>query len=345
MTERTDYSDPIYHDEDAARAHFEALRWEGGVPVCAHCGVVGEASKIERDEANAKAQKKAGKKVQRKGLYHCRACGKQFTATMGTIYEDSHIPLHKWMYATLLMQESKKGISALQLQRTLGLGSYRSAWYLAMRIREGMDQTSAGGLPPLGGEGKVLEADETYYGNVKEPRRTKKDGAPFAADTYRGRNRGPANKRPVVAVLERGGKARVFHVGNANRETVDAILHANADKASRLMTDQSHLYKTIGKEFASHETVNHSEDEFIRGDVYTNTVEGFFSVFKRGMRGVYQHCDEKYLNLYVKEFEFRHNHRVALGYSDKERATLAVKGVVGKRLTLRPAKVQQGPAS
>jgi hypothetical protein len=335
---------PIYQDDEAARLHFEGLRWEGGIPVCAHCGVIGDAVLVQQDEARAAERKKAGKKVARAGLYYCRACTKTFTATTGTVFEDSHIPMRHWLWGMHLMQSSKKGISAKQLQREFGFGSYRTAWFFAMRLREAADETSSSDLPPLGGEGAVLEADETYYGNVKDPSNVRADGKPFVSDTVKGRNRGPANKRPIVAVLERGGKARVFHVGNANKETVDAILHANASKASRLHTDQSHLYKTIGKEFAAHETVNHGDDEYVRGDVTTNSVEGFFSVFKRGMRGVYQHCDEKYLNRYVKEFEFRHNHRVALGYDDKERAALAIKGAVGKRLTLRPLKGKQAAA-
>jgi len=339
-----DLTSPIYSDDEAARLHFEALRWEGGVPVCFHCGVVGEAALVERDEAKAAARKKAGKKVQRPGLYYCRACDGQFTATMGTVFEDSHIPMRKWLLAMHLMNSSKKGISALQLQRNLALGSYRTAWFMAHRIREAMGP--AGNEPPLGGEGMVIEADETYFGKTTEQPTVRKDGKPFMADRPegKGKNRGTAGKRSVVALMERGGKVRTFHVGNADKSTVAQILAAAADARSRLHTDESHLYKGADRMFASHETVNHGAKEYARGDVTTNSVEGFFNVFKRGMTGVYQHCDEKYLQRYLIEFEWRHNHRQKLGYTDKERAALAIKGAVGKRLTLRHPKVQQAPA-
>lgn len=342
-----DLTSPIYSDDEAARLHFEALRWEGGVPVCFHCGVIGEAALVERDEAKAAARKKAGKKVQRPGLYYCRACDGQFTATMGTVFEDSHIPMRKWLLAMHLMNSSKKGISALQLQRNLGLGSYRTAWFMAHRIREAMGPLT-NKEPPLGGEGQVIEADETYYGNTKERPTLRKDGKPFMADrddvSAKSRNRGPAGKRPVIALMERGGKVRTFHVANAAKSTVARILNENVARESRLHTDESHLYKGADRAFASHETVNHTRKEYARGDVTTNSVEGFFNVFKRGMTGVYQHCDEKYLQRYLIEFEWRHNHRQKLGYTDKERAALAVKGSVGKRLTLRMPKGQQAPA-
>jgi hypothetical protein len=332
-----DLTSPIYSDDEAARLHFEALRWDGGVPVCFHCGVIGDAALVERDETKATERKKAGKKVQRAGLYYCRACGGQFTATMGTVFEDSHIPMRKWLLAMHLMNSSKKGISALQLQRNLGLGSYRTAWFMAHRIREAM--APLGEEPPLGGEGVVLEADETYYGPKAEKPTTKADGTPFSK-----RGGGPRGLRPVVALMERGGKVRTFHVGNADKSTVAHILAAAADKRSRLHTDESHLYRGADRMFASHETVNHSNKEYARGDVTTNSVEGFFNVFKRGMSGVYQHCDEKYLQRYLIEFEWRHNHRQKLGYSDKERAALAIKGAVGKRLTLRSPKGHQTAA-
>jgi transposase-like protein len=334
---KTDPAHPMFHNDDAARAHLEKLLWPEG-PVCPHCGVVDEATKLKG-------------KAHRAGLYNCRACDEQFTVTIGTIFEDSKIPLHKWVLGMHTMAASKKGVSAKQLERQLGLGSYRTAWFMAMRIREALrmepmarggphNPTGKGGK--MGGPGKVVEADETYFGNLKEPSKVRADGKPFRADnpdhpTKRG-GRGPANKRSVVALVERGGSSRVFHVGNADGETVAKILRDNVHPETRLHTDEAHIYKTIGKEFAAHETVKHSEDEYVRGDVTTNSVEGFFGVFKRGMRGVYQHCDEKYLQRYVTEFEFRYNTREKLGFTDGERAAIAIKNTAGKRLMLRRPK-------
>jgi transposase-like protein len=313
----------IYTDDEAAREHLEKLLWPDG-PVCPHCGTVDEATLMKG-------------KSHRPGLYNCRACDKPFTVTVGTIYERSHIPLHKWVYATHLMTSSKKGISAAQLHRMLGFGSYRTAWFMAHRIREAMKGSS--GADPLGGEGKVVEADETYFGNVENPSTMKKDGTPFYRDRPRHGGKRPsygtANKRIVIALVERGGKARTFHVAEANQSVVSRILAENAARESRLHTDESHLYKRVSHWFAAHESVKHSDDEYVRGDVHNNSCEGFFNVFKRGMTGVYQHCGEHYLARYLVEFEFRHNTRTKLGVNDKERATLAIKGAQGKRLTLR----------
>lgn len=328
----TDLTAPMFTDDEAARLHFEALRWEGGVPVCFHCGTVGDAVLVARDEERAAKQKKAGKKVARDGLYYCRACRGQFTATMGTVYEDSHIPMRKWLLATHLMNASKMGMPALQLQRMLGIGSYRTAWFMAMRIREGMTDNGADG--PLGGEGKVVEADETYYGKIDGPAPTKTTaGKAFT----RGGRSGPSGKRPVVALVERGGKVRAFHVGNATKEVVAKIVTENVDAASRLHTDESRLYGGSNAHVATHETVHHASGEYVRGDVHSNTVEGFFGGFKRSM-ATYTHCREKYLARYVREAEFRYNTRTKLGFSDKGRAALAIKGTVGKRLTLRIPK-------
>jgi transposase-like protein len=323
----------IYTDDEAARAHLEALLWPDG-PVCPHCGVIDEATLLK------------GKST-RPGVYNCRACDKPFTVTVGTIYERSHIPLHKWVYATHLMTASKKGISAAQLHRMLGFGSYRTAWFMAHRIREAMKGSSGKG--PLGGEGKVLEADETYFHKIENPSDLRADGKPFRTGTTKqGRKYkkyGPANKRAVVVLCERGGKARTFHVAEANRETLEKILNANASLDSSLHTDESHLYKRFGARFKMHESVNHSQDEYVRGDVTSNSAEGFFNVFKRGMTGVYQHCGESYLHRYLIEFEFRHNTRTKLGVNDKERAALAIKGAQGKRLTMRLPSASQTPIS
>jgi transposase-like protein len=221
----------IYSDDEAARKHLESLLWPDG-PVCPHCGVVDEATLMKG-------------KTTRAGLYNCRACDKPFTVTVGTIYERSHIPLSKWVYATHLMTCSKKGISAAQLHRMLGFGSYRTAWFMAHRIREAMKGSS--GTAPMGGEGKIVEADETYFHKVEVPSELRHDGTPFMKDrpdaSRRSRNRGPSNKRPIVVLVERGGNARAFHVAEANRDTVERILHANVSKESRLHTDESHIYK------------------------------------------------------------------------------------------------------
>lgn len=305
----------IYTDDEAAREHLESLLWPDG-PVCPHCGTVDEATLMKG-------------KSHRPGLYNCRACDKPFTVTVGTIYERSHIPLHKWVYATHLMTASKKGISAAQLHRMLGFGSYRTAWFMAHRIREAMKGSS--GKAPMGGGGKVVEADETYFHKVENPSDIRSDGKPYST-----KGMGPQNKRPVIVLVERGGKARTFHVAEANRDAIEKILAQNVARDTRLHTDQSHLYKRMGREyFAKHESVNHSKDEYVRDDVHNNSAEGFFNVFKRGMTGVYQHCGEVYLSRYLVEFEFRHNTRAKLGVNDKERATLAIKGAAGKRLTLR----------
>ncbi|MGE3142352.1 MAG: IS1595 family transposase [Hyphomonadaceae bacterium] len=313
----------IYTNDDAAREHIESLLWPDG-PVCPRCGVIGEATLLQ------------GKST-RPGVYNCRPCDKPFTVMVGTVYEDSHIPLHKWVYATHLMSASKKGISALQLQRMLGLGSYRTAWFLAHRIREAMGIDKYG--EPLGGAGKIVEADETYQGKTKERTTASKRGKP-----YKGKGAGPANKRAVVALVERGGKARVFHVGQADKETVAKIIVENVHPESRLHTDESRLYTGADSHTATHETTKHSAGEYARGDVHSNSAEAFFGVFKRGMNGVYQHCDEKYLARYLKEFEFRHNTRTKLGFNDGERAALAIKGAAGKRLTLRMPKGNAAPA-
>jgi transposase-like protein len=306
------FNAPRFTNDDAARAYLETLRWPGG-PVCPHCGVVGHAYAIKPT-----------------GTYRCAeaACRGNFTVTMNSPMERSHIALHKWVLAFHLMCSSKKGISAHQLHRTLGI-TYRSAWFMAHRIRECMRE---GGLTPLGGAGKVVEADETYYGNVPEAKRRKfkTTGRPMSRDT-----RGVGNKRAVVALVERGGKVRSFHPAIADGANVAEIVRDNIARETRLHTDESKLYHKVGKDFSAHETVNHSAEEYARGDVTTNTVEGYFSIFKRGMRGNYQHCAEKHLHRYLAEFDFRYNHRVKLGFNDGDRAAIAVKNADGKRLTYR----------
>jgi transposase-like protein len=301
-------SERHFHDEDAARAYFEALRWPHGV-VCPHCGSIGRAYARKR-----------------KGLYRCAEaeCRKDFTVTTKTVMESSHIPLSKWAQGFHLMASSKKGFSAHQLHRTLKI-TYRSAWFMAHRLREAL---RAGGLePPLGGEGEIVEADETYHGRIAEPRTKTTSGRPFIK---KGK---AANKRPILALVERGGRVRTFHVPVADKHTVTKIVRENIARESRLHTDESKLYTGSDEHFAAHETVKHSIGEYVRDDIHTNSAEGYFSIFKRGMRGVYQHCKEKHLHRYLAEYDFRYNHRTALGFNDTERAALAIQGAAGKRLT------------
>jgi transposase-like protein len=298
-----DLTDPIFNDEAAAWEHFEAIRWPDG-PVCPHCGVVNSADPIVG-------------KTARYGLYRCRECVKQFTATVGTVYERSHIPMHKWLLATHLLCSSKKGISAHQLFRSLGFGSYRTAWFMAHRIREAMTDRDPG---PLDGGGKTVEVDETYIGRL--------EGVPKP----RG---GSSHKNVVLTLVERGGSARSFHVDSVSIADLKPIIEANIARETAMMTDQGASYPEIAKEFASHETVNHAKEEYVRGHVHTNTVEGYYSIFKRGMKGIYQHCSEKHLHRYLVEFDFRYSNRIALDVNDTVRAAKAVKGLEGKRLTYR----------
>lgn len=297
-----DLTNPIFTDETAAREYLEANRWPNG-PVCPHCGTVDDIRKMEG-------------KAHRPGLYLCNGCRGQFTVTVGTLYERSHIPLHKWLLATHLLSCSKKGISGHQLHRMLGI-TYKSAWFMAHRIREGLAPSK--GEPPLGGEGKTVEADETYIG--------RKRGTKVRS--------GVGHKHAVVSLVERGGRARSFKVDRATPHVIRRIVAENASPKSALMTDDAIAYKSVGKTFASHEAVNHTESEYVRGSASTNTVEGFYSIFKRGMKGVYQHCDEKHLQRYLNEFDFRYSNRTAVGCSDRERTDLALKGIEGKRLTYR----------
>ncbi len=303
------FSEAHFHDENAARAYLEGVMWPDG-PICPHCGTVNHAYATKRP-----------------GVYRCAEaeCRKDFSVTMKTVMERSKIKLHKWLQAFHLMCSSKKGVSAHQLHRTLDIG-YEAAWFMAHRIREAMRD---GGLEPLGGTGKIVEADETYYGPKKAPKLLKPRSTPY---TKRGHFK---NNRPVVALVERGGKVRTFHVAHADKHTVGKIVADNIARESRLHTDESRLYPEIGALFAAHETVHHSSGEYVRGDVHTNSAEGYFSIFKRGMRGVYQHCSEKHLHRYLAEYDFRYNHRSALGIEDGERAVLAVKNASGKRLTYR----------
>ncbi len=298
-----------FRDEAAAYRFVEARVWPNG-PICPHCGNA-DAAKIGLLKG----------KSTRIGVRKCYECRKPFTVKVGTIFESSHIPLYIWLQAMALLCSSKKGISANQLHRILGV-SLKSAWFMAHRIREAMKDPNSG---PLGGSGKIVEADETYVGqNVSEFR----DGAWH-------RKQGLSGKIAVVTLIERGGRSRSVKVDKMNLAEVRSFIEENADKQSRLMTDESPLYKKLGKGFASHERVIHNQNEYARGDVTTNTVESFFSVFKRGMRGTYQHCKSRHLPRYLAEFDFRYGHRAALDINDQQRTDAAVRGIVGKRLTYR----------
>lgn len=298
-----DITNPIYGDKDKAREHLEALHWPNG-PVCPHCG--------NADPARIRLM--AGKST-RPGVRQCNDCRKPFTVTVGTIFEDSKIPLNKWVLATHLMAASKKGMSAHQLHRMLGI-TYKSAWFMAHRIREAMTTTTkeAG---PIGGANKTVEVDETYVGGKSK-----------------NRAHAPAPKKhAVVALVERDGRMASFHIANVTAASLRPILTANVSRASFLMTDESTVYPKLGKEFKGHGRVNHSANEYVRAVFYhTNTVENYFSIFKRGIIGVYHHVSEAHLHRYCAEFDFRYNSRK---FSDTERAASALEGARGKRLTYR----------
>ena len=304
-------SDRHFHDEAAAYRFVEARIWPNGA-VCPHCGG------LDRNKLMT------GKST-RIGLYKCYDCRKPFTVKIGTIFEASHVPMNHWLQAIFLMASSKKGISSNQLHRTLGV-TLKTAWFMSHRIREAMRD---GALGPLGGNGEIVEVDETYFGQRADKRTTKTSGAPFIK---KGKS-GPSNKRAVLGLIERNGFVRTFHVASATKENVAVLVSENIAVESMLFTDESRLYPTVGKTFNAHMTVRHSAGEYVRGGVHTNTIESYFSIFKRGMRGTYQHCAEKHLHRYLAEFDFRHNQRVALGVSDVARAGRILDGVVGKRLT------------
>lgn len=308
-----DLTDPKFHDENQAREWFELSRWPNGV-ACVHCGSV-------------RADRMGGSK-HRPGLFHCPDCRGQFTVRTGHVMESSKVPLTKWCLAFHLMTSSKKGISAHQLHRMIKV-AYNTAWFMEHRIRAAMSDDGA----PLGGPGKIVEADETYHGKRETPRQPspQRGNRPF---TKSGKP-GGGDKRPIVALVERGGRARAMHMNTVTGQNIGEFLTINADKASRLHTDESNLYPRIGREFASHETVNHSAKEYARGDVNTNSAEGFFGILKRGMNGVYQHCGEQHLQRYLDEFSFRYSNRAKLGIEDARRAVLATQGGEGKRLTWR----------
>ena len=290
---------PMFHDETKALAHLEGSRWPDGAN-CPHCGSL----RVRKMEGKTQA-----------GMFLCNDCRDKFTVRTGSVMERSHVPLHKWLLATHIMAASKKGMSALQMSRMIGV-TYKTAWFLCHRIREAMDQADGNG--PLGGPETVVEADETYVGGKAKNRATRK----------------PAPKKAVVALVERDGRARSFHVANVNAKDLRGLIVTNVDRASHLMTDEAPVYTRVGREFNGHSSVNHSAKEYVTtgGFKHSNTVENFFSIFKRGIIGTYHHMSEAHLGRYCREFDMRYNSR---DMNDAERAAEIVKGFIGRRLTYR----------
>ncbi|HWT14073.1 MAG TPA: IS1595 family transposase [Allosphingosinicella sp.] len=301
----TNLTDPIFNNEEAARSHFEAIRWPDGRN-CPHCGTVDNSVLLQ------------GKST-RPGLYKCRACRKPFTATMGTVYERSHIPLHKWLLATHLMVSSKEGVSAHQLFRMLGFGSYRTAWFMAHRIREAMRCDDAA---PFGSGGGTVGVDETFIGRLKGVAKASK---------------GFHHKMKVLALVGRDtGRCRTMVIGRVNAEALMPMVLADVAREASFTTDEHCGYRHIKVHFARHGTTQHNANQYVDFNdrtSHSNTVGGYFSIFKRGMRGIYQHCGEQHLHRYLREFDFRYSNRNALGINDADRAVIAVRGTVGKRLT------------
>ncbi|MEW8551660.1 MAG: IS1595 family transposase [Candidatus Thiodiazotropha endolucinida] len=303
-----DLTAPYFLDADKAREHLEKQRWSNG-PVCPHCG--GD-TKIYQMKS----------KAARPGLYKCGDCRKQFTVTVGTLFEGSRVPLNKWLMAVHLMCASKKGISSHQLHRMLGV-TYKTAWFMTHRIREAMRPDTTTGK--IGGGGATVEVDETFWGNTK-PKGQKK-------------GRGYHHKEKILSLVERGGDIRSFHVPAVNAATLRPIMKEQIKQDSRIVTDEAgqycHTRKPLTDEFESHEYVKHGMGEYVRGDVHTNTVEGYFSILKRGLVGTFHHVGPQHLKRYVGEFDFRYNYRVKNGFDDAERRDVVLRNISGKRLMYR----------
>lgn len=298
---------PHFQDAEKAREYLEALRWASGV-VCPHCGSI-------------KAHYKLKGKATRPGVYKCVDCSEQFTVTVGTVFERSKIALHIWLQAVHLMCASKKGISSKQLERMLGV-TYKTAWFMSHRIREAMT-TNPGGL--LGGGGSTVEVDETYWGNTHQSKIGKLVGT----------KQGGHQKEKIVSMVERGGNVRSFHVETVSPSTLKEVMEKNIHKDTQIHTDGHYAYRNSTKSFAGHEFVNHGAGEYVRDGVTTNSIEGFFSIFKRGLIGTFHHVGEQHLQRYCNEFDFRYNSRTKLGFDDVQRTDIALKGIEGKRLTYR----------
>jgi transposase-like protein len=296
-----------FRDEAAAYKWVEARVWPKG-RVCPHCGVVDDSAALK------------GKST-RIGVYKCYSCRKPFTVKVGTIFEKSHIPMRIWLQAMFLLASSKKGISSNQLSRTLGV-TLKSAWFMSHRIREAMREGSLA-PPKMGGGGTPVEVDETFYTKTHVP--TGKTGT--------------HSMGKVLSLLDReSGEVRSFVIPDLQYSTIGPILRENIAREARLMTDEASWYYFADRDFPAHESVKHREEEYVRGDVSTNAIEGFYSIFKRGMRGVYQHCESKHLHRYAGEFDFRYTHRIRMGVDDEARFAKLVAGVSGKRLTYQTAR-------
>ena len=297
-------SDPIFHDEQAAYAYMESILWQDG-PVCPKCGVVDNAYELK------------GKRS-RLGLRRCKDCKKDFTVKVGTVFEASHVSMCHWLQATYLLTASKKGFSAHQLHRTLGV-TYKTAWFMFHRLREAM---WTGELAAFGAGGGIVEVDETFIGHDKtiKPKHSKK-------------GRGYAHKYKVLSLVDRtSGHAKSMVVDDLKAKTLVPILKESIAKEATVYTDEAGQYTHLDQHFEDHDFVHHGAGEYVRGEVHTNTIEGYFSIFKRGMKGVYQHCGKSHLHRYVAEFAFRYNNRIANGIDDKGRAEAALIGAAGKRL-------------
>ncbi len=309
-------------DPEKARLHLEGVCWPDG-PVCRHCGS-SDASRLPNQRGRATKAHPEG--AVRAGVLQCKACRKQFTVTVGTVFERSKVPLHKWLLATHLLCSSKKGMSAHQLHRMLGV-TYKTAWFMAHRIREAM---RSDGLGPLGSDGATVEVDETYIGRRK------------GVEVAKG---GGSHKMAVLSLVDRNsGKVRSFSLDKVNGKEIAEALERNLSRSARLMTDELPVYVGLGWNFAGHDTINHRSGEYVRrGDrtIHTNTVEGFFSIFKRGMKGIYQHCGEQHLHRYLAEFDFRYSYRQGNGFDDGSRAVRALQGAVGKRLMYRERAISR----
>lgn len=316
-----DMTNPIFHNEEAARKHLEAQRWADGV-FCPFCRQTETVKALPAEAMMSKPSKKNPVSTPTKGWHHCKACRRKFTVSVGTVMERSHIPLHKWLLAFRLMAASKKGVSSHQIHRSLGI-TYKSAWFLAMRVREAMG-LSPEEEGPIGGENKVVESDETWTGGKA---RNAHKSKPIP------------KKHAVVTLVERDGKVRATHVPNVTAKTVGKHLEINVDRQTHLMTDDSNVYISAGKKFAGHSSVNHSAEQYVRlgGFAHVNTAESFHSLIKRGLYGTFHAVSEQHLQRYITEAAFKWNTRTKLGFDDADRTNAAIKGAEGKRLTYRPS--------
>jgi transposase-like protein len=308
----TNLTAPRFIDADAAREHLEALHWPQG-PFCPHCGSV-DAKRLP--EQRGKPSKRSPEGSIRKGVIQCNGCRKQFTVTVGTVFADSKVPLNKWLLATHLLCASKKGMSAHQLHRMIGV-TYKTAWFMFHRIREAMKSNDP---DQFGEDGGMVEVDETFIG--REPGTKLKPGF--------------GHKMKVLALVDRNtGRSRAVVVDSLKAKDIAPIMFHNIAREARLMTDEAYHYGAFSAAFSDHQTVNHSKLEYGRGEAHTNTIEGYFSIFKRGMKGIYQHCAKTHLHRYLAEFDFRYTNRIANGVNDDQRAEIALKGIAGRRLTYR----------